>query len=69
VDINPDLIQKATEFAKERGVSHLVEFRVADFASPEFHIAPATIITTYLLPKALKVIEGLFHECSCLNRY
>eukprot|EP01102_Stenamoeba_stenopodia_P012244 TRINITY_DN383_c0_g1_i3.p1 TRINITY_DN383_c0_g1~~TRINITY_DN383_c0_g1_i3.p1 ORF type:complete len:228 (+),score=53.16 TRINITY_DN383_c0_g1_i3:66-686(+) len=60
VDINPDLIEKAKEFAKERGVSHLVEFRVADFADPSFRINPATIITTYLLPKALKVIEGLF---------
>ncbi|EFA77085.1 hypothetical protein PPL_09838 [Heterostelium album PN500] len=72
IDVNPDLIEKANSDAKEADVSHLVLFKVQSFAEESFdfklstidkefakdckHIYP-TIITCYLIPKALKIIE------------
>ncbi|KAF2077150.1 hypothetical protein CYY_001535 [Polysphondylium violaceum] len=70
LDINPELIESANRIAKEEGVEHLVCFKLLNFAQDSFdftlksmgfqgetpHIYP-TLITCYLIPKALKTIE------------
>ncbi len=53
VDINPQMIEKACLRAKKEGVSHLVEFRVADvntlpFADNHFDLVIAESITVFL---------------------
>jgi len=70
LDINPELLEEARIKAKEEGVEHLVQFKLLSFAEDSFdftlksmgfqfetqHVYP-TLITCYLIPKALKVIE------------
>lgn len=48
VDNNPDRIREAQENARREGVSHLVEFRIADLY--ETDLQRATIVALYLLP-------------------
>ena len=46
VDLNPDLVAKARENAKNEGVSHLVEFRAQDGLTVD--ISEATVVTLYM---------------------
>jgi SAM-dependent methyltransferase len=48
VEIVPDLVQKSTQTAREAGVANKVSFRVQDLF--ETDLAPATVVTMYLLP-------------------
>lgn len=53
IDISPQMIEKATQRAEKEGVSHLVEFRVADvthlpFAENSFDWVIAESITVFL---------------------
>jgi len=53
VDINPQMVEKACLRAEKEGVSHLVEFRVADvynlpFANNHFDLVIAESITVFL---------------------
>ncbi|QZZ18677.1 methyltransferase domain-containing protein [Leptothermofonsia sichuanensis E412] len=49
IDINPSLVQAATENAREAGVSNLVEFRQQDLFKTD--LSQATVVTLYLLPQ------------------
>eukprot|EP01112_Ceratiomyxa_fruticulosa_P002294 TRINITY_DN12419_c0_g1_i1.p1 TRINITY_DN12419_c0_g1~~TRINITY_DN12419_c0_g1_i1.p1 ORF type:complete len:217 (-),score=47.19 TRINITY_DN12419_c0_g1_i1:177-827(-) len=59
MDINPSLVEKAIVTAREEGVSHLCDFKVQSFLDDEcdFTKLAPTIITTYLTPKALRLLE------------
>ncbi len=46
VELDPELVEKARERAKEAGVSHLVEFRNQD--GLEADISNATVVTLYM---------------------
>ena len=46
IDLNPDLVAKARENAKNEGVSHLVEFRAQDGLTVD--ISEATVVTLYM---------------------
>ena len=48
IDIDPRRIAEAQENAKKAGVTHLVEFRLADLFQSDFR--EASVITLYLLP-------------------
>ena len=53
VDINPQMVEKACQRAEKEGVSHLVEFRVADvynlpFVDNHFDLVMAESITVFL---------------------
>jgi len=48
IDIDPQRIAEAQENAKKAGVTHLVEFRLADLFQSDFR--EASVITLYLLP-------------------
>jgi len=53
VDINPQMVEKACLRAEKEGVSHLVEFRLADvydlpFANNHFDLVIAESITVFL---------------------
>jgi arsenite methyltransferase len=63
VDINPQMIEKACLRAKKEGVSHLVEFRVADvynlsFDNNHFDLIIAESITVFL--DKLKVYQEFY---------
>jgi len=49
VEIDPDLVQRARNNAKDEGVSHLVEFREED--ALKVNVSPATVVTLYMLPE------------------
>lgn len=49
IDINPRLVQEATENAKQAGVGDHVEFRQQDLFKTD--LSNATVVTLYLLPK------------------
>lgn len=55
VDIDASLIAQARQQAEEAGVSHLVEFRVAD--ALETDLAPATVVALYLLPSGNALVR------------
>eukprot|EP01132_Coremiostelium_polycephalum_P007581 gene7581-9322_t len=69
VDINPDLLKKANELAIKENVTHLVTFKLMNIADDGFDyklktcgiehetLIYPTIITCYLIPKALGLIE------------
>jgi cyclopropane fatty-acyl-phospholipid synthase-like methyltransferase len=46
IDLNPELVAKARENAKQEGVSHLVEFRAQDGLTVD--ISEATVVTLYM---------------------
>ena len=46
IDLNPELVAKARENAKNEGVSHLVEFRAQDGLTVD--ISEATVVTLYM---------------------
>ena len=48
IDIDPARIAEAQANAKKAGVTHLVEFRLADLFQSDFR--EATVVTLYLLP-------------------
>lgn len=48
VDLDPQRIVEARTNAKKAGVAHLTRFEVGDVF--DFDIAPATVVTMYLLP-------------------
>ena len=53
IDINPQMVEKASLRAEKEGVSHLVEFRVADvyalpFAKDSFDLVIAESVTVFL---------------------
>jgi ribosomal protein L11 methylase PrmA len=48
IDIDPQRIAEAQQNAKRAGVTHLVEFRLADLFQSDFR--EASVITLYLLP-------------------
>jgi ribosomal protein L11 methylase PrmA len=48
IDIDPQRIAEAKENAKKAGVTHLVDFRLADLFQSDFR--EASVITLYLLP-------------------
>jgi len=48
IDIDPQRIAEAKENAKKAGVTHLVDFRLADLFQSEFR--EASVVTLYLLP-------------------
>lgn len=48
VDLNPDMVQLATQWAKQEGVADRAEFRVQDLFDTD--IAKASVLTMYLLP-------------------
>jgi ubiquinone/menaquinone biosynthesis C-methylase UbiE len=50
IDLDPALVQEATEKARAAGVSSLVTFRVGDIFSDEVRIGDATVVALYLLP-------------------
>ena len=47
IDIDPDRIQEANEFARENGVTDKVKFREQDLFQADIH--EATVVTLYLL--------------------
>jgi len=49
VEIDPDLVQRARNKAKDEGVSHLVEFREQDALTVD--VSSATVVTLYMLPE------------------
>lgn len=49
IDIDPKLVEAATENAKQAGVSDLVEFRQQDLFKASF--SDATVLTLYLFPE------------------
>ena len=46
IDLNPELVAKARENAKNEGVSHLVEFRAQDGLTVD--LSEATVVTLYM---------------------
>jgi len=50
IDIDPDLVEKATQTARRAGVSDKVRFIVGDIFSEDVKIGDATVVTLYLLP-------------------
>ena len=64
IDLNPELVAKARENAKQEGVSHLVEFRAQDGLTVD--ISEATVVTLYMFkwfnnalrPKLQKLKSG-----------
>ncbi len=49
VEIDPDLVQRARDNARQEGVGRLVEFREEDALKVD--ISPATVVTLYMLPE------------------
>lgn len=49
IDINPRLVQEATENARDAGVGNMVEFRQQDLFKTD--LSKATVVTLYLLPR------------------
>jgi tRNA G37 N-methylase Trm5 len=61
VEINPDLVQKSQENAKEAGVSDRVNFLQQDLFKTD--LSDATVVTLYLLPQVnLKLRPKLLQE-------
>jgi len=60
IEIDPDLVRKARQNAKEAGVSDLVEFRQADLFETDF--SKATVVTMYLLPSVNKKLRPQLFE-------
>lgn len=61
VEIDPELVKKATENAQKAGVSNLVEFRQQDLFQAD--ISEATVVTLYLLPNVnLRLKSKLLEE-------
>ena len=60
IEIDPDLVRKARQNAKEAGVSNLVEFRQADLFKTDF--SEATVVTMYLLPSVNKKLRPQLFE-------
>jgi SAM-dependent methyltransferase len=50
IDIDPDLVEKATQTARRAGLADKVKFIVGDIFSDEVKIGDATVVTLYLLP-------------------
>jgi ubiquinone/menaquinone biosynthesis C-methylase UbiE len=50
IDIDPALVQKATENARQAGVSARVRFLQGDIFDPRVSIKDATIVALFLLP-------------------
>ena len=55
VDIDPDLVRRASEAAEEAGVGHLVTFRQEDVAITDLSIA--TTVVSFLVPRHLKSLK------------
>ena len=61
VDLDPQRIVEARANAKNAGVAHLTRFEVGDVF--DFDIAPATVVTMYLLPEVnLRLRPRLWKE-------
>ena len=63
VDIDEALVTKAARNARKRGVAEKVDIFIGDLTAPDARVSnalqAATLITTYLLPEALEVVEPL----------
>ena len=55
VDIDPDLVGRATEAAEKAGVEHLVTFRQEDVANTD--LSQATAVVSFLVPRHLKSLK------------
>ena len=55
VDIDPDLVLRASQAAEEAGVGHLVTFRREDVAVTDLTIA--TTVVSFLVPRHLKSLK------------
>ena len=49
VEIDPDLVRRSNDRAKDEGVAHLVEFREQDALTVD--VSPATVVALYMLPE------------------
>ena len=49
VEIDPDLVQRSRNNARDEGVGDLVEFREQDALTVD--VSPATVVTLYMLPE------------------
>jgi SAM-dependent methyltransferase len=50
IDIDPELVEKATQSARRAGLSDKVKFIVGDIFSDDVKIGDASVVTLYLLP-------------------
>ena len=55
VDIDPDLVDRASRAAQEAGVDHLVSFRQEDVAHTD--LSQATTVVSFLVPRHLKSLK------------
>lgn len=60
IDLDPKLIERAKQRAKEAGVQDRVEFRVQDATKADF--SSATVVTLYLLPESNALLRPLFDK-------
>eukprot|EP00727_Mastigamoeba_balamuthi_P005527 m51a1_g1594 hypothetical protein (194) ;mRNA; r:154959-155540 len=58
VDISPELVGRARALAERSGVGHLTSFSVADFLDPQFDLRGASVVTCYIVPNVLKLLEA-----------
>eukprot|EP00092_Neocalanus_flemingeri_P018065 GFUD01019550.1.p2 GENE.GFUD01019550.1~~GFUD01019550.1.p2 ORF type:complete len:188 (-),score=54.27 GFUD01019550.1:5-568(-) len=55
VDIDRDLVNKATQFSEEAGVSNMVRFEVKDVLNTD--LSQATAVVSFLVPRHLKLLK------------
>ena len=55
MDIDPDLVDRASRAAQEAGVDHLVSFRQEDVADTD--LSQATTVVSFLVPRHLKSLK------------
>ena len=58
IEIDPKLVEECEANARKEGVEILVRFVCMD--ATKAHIAPATVLTLYLLPESLETLKPLF---------
>lgn len=60
IEIDPKLVEQSREEAAKRGVSHLVEFRLADAMKTD--VSQATVVTLYLTAEINSKLRPIFER-------
>jgi hypothetical protein len=60
IDLDPERIKESNAYAKQAGVSDLVEFRLQDVMKS--NISEATVVTLYLLPESNALLRPILEE-------
>ena len=60
IEIDPDLVRRSQDKARDEGIEHLVDFREQDALMVD--VSPATVVTLYMLPEFNKKLRPIFWQ-------